>query len=270
MKKCIVTISRGDRPWFNLSEESMIAYAKACDAEFIRGEELNIDLEPYKHIKFGRPTGLFLFERLPILSELLKKYDRVLWLDDTCVISKYCPNIFDTVPYGYVGAHNEGILNWVSAPKHFIKLLKDSGFKLKVDISQYFNAGVLLVDKSHSFLFEKENLIKYGNFGYFSDSWVDQTYLNILTVANNAPVFHLPYLFNVMMVFSLTEEQKHYLSVLENKILEVNENNIPSFINRESVAPGGYNHAFIWHLTSFWENDIKHEIIKELSKYSFK
>ena len=269
-KNCIVTISRGgNRPWFDINKQAMLAYADMCDADFIQGEDLNIDLDPYKDIKFGRPeTGIFVFERLPIIGELLKKYDRVLWLDDTCSISQYCPNLFDIVPYGYVGAHNEGILDWVSTFKNFDKLLEKNNHPLKIKSAQYFNAGVLLVDQTHSFLFEKETLLKYGNLGYFSDFWVDQTYLNITTAFYKIPVFHLPYLFNVMLVYSLHEKQKHYLSLfLDEDILRIDDSNIPSFINDESMAPGGYNHAFIWHLTSFWEHNIKFNIVKELSKY---
>jgi hypothetical protein len=270
MKRCIVTISRGERPWFHLNEPIMKNYARSCDADFIRGEDLNVDLKEYKTIEFGRKGDLFLFERMPIIYKLLQDYDRVLWLDDTCVISKWCPNIFDSVPYGYIGVHNEGILDWVSSVKRTKELLSKNNHPLQLSNAQYFNNGVALVDKTHAHLYEKSKLLYYGELGYFSDNWIEQTYMNIVTRMEGVPIFELPNMFNRMMIFNKTKDYQSYENLFKfKKSLYVDLDNVDSFVNDNTVSIGGHNHAFIWHLTSFWDTESKTKLIEALSNYGF-
>ena len=282
MKLCIVTISKGNRPWFEpYAEPHIKAYAEACGADYIRGESFNIDLdsiEGFDEVKLGRPgTGKYQYEKFFIVDELLKEYDRCMWIDDTCMISKWCPNLFDVVPYGYMGVHNEGPIGWSDASwktNEELAMPFASNLPIKeIPEYHYFNSGVAVYDRTHAHFFKKENLIKYGKLGWFSGLYVEQTYLNIMTTHERTPMFYLPHTFNYMLPINgkcLLDGETYFYggNIFDKHRLENGMRHLyidlEEATNPENLEPGGVNHAFIWHITSLFNTEIKTQVMKKL------
>ena len=86
----IITVSIGHRPWFNNIKKYYQLYAKKTDSDFII-----IDDNYQNDIK----SRLKKFD----IVKYLDKYERILFLDDTCIITPNCPNVFDLIPKELLG-----------------------------------------------------------------------------------------------------------------------------------------------------------------------
>jgi len=132
------------------------------------------------------------------LVELLKEYDRVLYLDADIVATPTAENIFDVVPPEAFGAFNENRLYHAMDRDPMVEaLLHLCPQWPKIDGRyRFFNAGVMLASKNHVTAFE----------GFRSPPdepalwlhWPEQTYLNYLTVCAGLPFHDIGRKFNCM------------------------------------------------------------------------
>ena len=136
------------------------------------------------------------------IKNLLKKYDRVLYLDADIVINPWAPNIFDYYPdTSQIYMLNEGlILNRKPEINQICNAMNDEiawpkkGFKYP-----YFNAGVILISKEQRHFFEKATLDDIDKF--IPVHLFEQTYFNYILTKYNFNVSPLNKKFNHMGCF---------------------------------------------------------------------
>jgi len=84
------------------------------------------------------------------VRDYLAFYDRLLFLDIDIVLSPTCPSLFDVVPVGSVGIHDDGPYTaqtgWVQA--EWDELATSQGLP-KVEATACLNTGVVVCDREH-------------------------------------------------------------------------------------------------------------------------
>jgi hypothetical protein len=265
MKLLVLTASIGDRPFSKYTIDSMQKYAKRIGAEFKCVTEFQRDSR-YDVIKFtGKRQSVFI-DKLLLIQREIDQYDRIIWMDDTCVVAHDTPNLFKIVPYELFGAHNEGILSWVTCAKSTIKRYENTSFKDIITSQSYFNAGLMVISGAHRNLFDDDLIIQLGKNGHMYDAYVDQTYLNLLVKNYNVPFFALPSIFNRMAVnvAQIKGKRVNYdnYEPIETAVAIKLENF--DFLNEENTTVGANNGAFIYHITSIYDTDQRYKLIKKL------
>ena len=176
-KNCaILTISVGNRPFFRYTKKPMERYANKIGAKLI---VVNKWLNKYIHPRFMK---------LDILRYYTKKYDRLIYLDDTVFITPNAPNLFKVVPYDKLGAWMEKYdLN--KAISYYSKF---DLHKFKRNINNItVNSGVLIIPKNYSHIFDTKKYILKK-----IDHFYDQQFLSYQINKNNIDVFDIGTKFN--------------------------------------------------------------------------
>lgn len=105
------------------------------------------------------------------IKKNLKKYKRILYIDNDCVVSRQTPNVFEMFPKDCVYAvldGPEGDSNCFFRCEEMYQL--QAYFGTINWTYGYYNAGVILVDSDHHYIF-KDNLkcnTPYGDQGLFN------------------------------------------------------------------------------------------------------
>ena len=102
----VIVISLGDRPWLPIVEHWLRRYCQRWghDLLVIR-EPLLDDLRPDSFDRFqnyGRAQKLG-------IGRFFEKYDRIIQMDDTCIVSPEAPDLAEEVPDEAVGCWIEGL-----------------------------------------------------------------------------------------------------------------------------------------------------------------
>ena len=144
MKYAVVTLCIGD-VWKEMSElthPTIKKYADKINAEFVIINKSKLNLAD---------PG---FEKLQLI-EILKYYDRVIYLDTDLIVMNNCPNLFDVVPEDALGAFIEDqywmISKEVDHRERIIqtqKRFRDIGW-----VIEYINTGVMILGKKHIEIF---------------------------------------------------------------------------------------------------------------------
>ena len=90
MKKAIFTLAIGDNPMYKAAVESFKAYGKKVGADVIVSDRLHYKVD-IKNPKFDASPAWC--EKLYI-TDLLKEYDRVLYLDADIIVTPEARDIF--------------------------------------------------------------------------------------------------------------------------------------------------------------------------------
>jgi lipopolysaccharide biosynthesis glycosyltransferase len=261
----VLTASFGDRPFKEFTIESQKRYAEKIGADFRVVEEYDVDSK-FNEIKIGRGGNTAYLIKLLVINDALNEYDRVIWLDDTCVVSKDTPNLFQTVPAECFAAHNEGILGWVLADKQTKGLYERNGIKDVITSQNYFNTGVMVVSKYMKFLFEDDMIMTLGKQHHFANAYPEQTYLNYLIAKFRLPFFALPSIFNRMAVNAETilDKRVNYETFEPRETRIAMELTNFSFLNETNTRVGQLNGAYIYHITSMYKPQQRYDLIKKL------
>lgn len=173
-KRIVVTIACGKhfKTIGKISHPLMLEYAKKCNAEFRVWESSEGHSSPH-------------YQKLEI-GELLKYYDRVLYLDTDIIIREDAPDLFELVPMEYFAAFNEFF--YTNHPISAMSALDPD--PEWIGKNRYFNTGVMLCSKKHAPIFElpKEEVMNF----------YEQTYLNHRIHKLGVETFELNYNFNRM------------------------------------------------------------------------
>ncbi|MFC3034505.1 glycosyltransferase [Pseudoalteromonas fenneropenaei] len=204
MKKAIFTLAIGDNPMYQAALLSFQHYASKVGAELIVSEQLHYPIHIHKPRYNANPAWA---EKLRI-GELLKTYDRVLYVDSDILIHPDADNIFSEYPeLDTVFWFNEG---QVIARDSEVKLIEDCFGKVSWGEVQekptYYNAGVILASSSSS-PFLKANLedlnLLCNNIKFY-----EQTYFNYLLHKHQLKHQSLDKRFNRMDMFGKTDYLK--------------------------------------------------------------
>jgi hypothetical protein len=164
MKKAIITLTIGDKfNWLaTLTHPTFKKYADKVGADF---HIINKRVLPDK--------AYIPYEKVQ-LSQYLDAYDRIIYIDTDALIFDNCPNLFEIVPYGWFGAFSEGnYLDRIAALKAAALQFGYNPELLRKYEKKYFNAGVMVFDKTHRFVFlapqffhnnfQDHNLVEYSS-----------------------------------------------------------------------------------------------------------
>lgn len=208
MNNCVLSLSNGDRSFRNITFKSMQRYADKINCDFI----YFIDYKPSDNIfdflnknknLMGRNNNFSYFYKFLLIFQQLQKYDRVLFLDDTCYVKDNCPNLFDNVPKKHIGIFNEGLILdkkstfTLSKQIHNLKTLtKNINEKYSIKKSDICNTGVILVNKVNEKFFSFEYMKEFFLKGFFNKAYVDQDYFNYLILSKKIEPFYISEKFN--------------------------------------------------------------------------
>lgn len=200
MKTAIITLTIGEqsKKILELTKPSIISYASKISSEFIC-----IDKSIYKEV-----FNNVYFERYQMYN-LLKKYNRILYLDSDIVVSEDCPNLFEIVSESHMGAFiiskysdfhnfsNQTIKQYCGDFDYWTKEERDK------NIYQSFNAGVMLFSSHHMESFHKnfETAKKYCGLKIknTNGNWLDngdQAFINYVAQKERFKIQDIGYRFN--------------------------------------------------------------------------
>lgn len=261
----VITLSFGEnREFFKINQLTFKRYADKVGAEFKIYNDFIMPPE-FSNIEVGmrnNSTDAYL-KKIIIINEALKHYDRILYLDDSCYISKDCPDLFSFVPYNFMAMHNEGILNFCL--EVFIasnNIIVENNLK-PTSIKNYFNAGVIVTSKNNQYIFSSKFVANEKFKKLFKCYFGDQTYLNYIVNAEHIPYMTLSHLFNKTYIFD--NNNVHYADRTKEDIVNITKNKSDfSFLTIDNTLAGNVNHAFIYHFVSSWNNDKRLSISKRL------
>ncbi|MHA1339556.1 MAG: glycosyltransferase [Promethearchaeota archaeon] len=201
MKKVVVTLCIGKsvEPWIKYTHKPMKIYAKKVDADFIHINKRKVNYNKTKNV------NPILFEKYQ-LFDILKDYDRALYVDSDVLITPHAPNIFDYVPYDKIGGVFEDFgmdtLDRRKRIKAVQEKLGDVNWK-----EGFMNSGVFVVSKIHRNAFKL--ICKYGCL----DLKYEQTNTNWYFRKMGYKIINIDYKFNymgIMRVFYGTEPRDAY------------------------------------------------------------
>lgn len=190
----VLTISIGEQyeAVAQLTHSSIRAYANKIGAEFMVISEKRIATTTAHWEKFQ-------------IFDLLNKYERILYIDSDVIIRSDCPNLFDIVPSNKLGMFNEA--NFTDRSRELIiDCCKQYGVTLPGWDGRYFNSGVMVISRTHKYLFQKPELEYY--------SFYEQTYLNMkiseMVFRGSLEIHELEYRYNRMTCLDrYTGETRH-------------------------------------------------------------
>ena len=129
---------------YTYSVRSWRQYCKRHGAElFVLSER--IQSEDYMNANWHKLYVFALLENSGI------EYDKVLIVDGDTIVHPEAPSIFDACGDGFCAAHNDGSYDWLlRSMETYSKFLFD-GYMFP--FYEYFNSGVMVVNKAHKELF---------------------------------------------------------------------------------------------------------------------
>ncbi len=193
MRKAVVTLCVGERfgELAKITHPFQRAYASKIEADHVVISER----------KFK--TEVICYEKLQI-KELLQTYDRILYLDTDIIVKPNCPDLFSLIPLGWFGAFSEGAwLDRTGAIEIGCRQFIYQHSILKKWEKRYFNAGVMVVDKSHRHVFGKPDV--------FHNNFEDQTWMNIQVATKARNFVDIGPHFNRMSHLSWGERMESFI-----------------------------------------------------------
>lgn len=174
MKTAVLTLVSGDfyEGLAQVSTGLMDDYAQRIGAVFV------IDKSP------GAPG----YTKLKAIRELLRSYDRVLYLDADILIRPDAPNLFDLVPEDAFGAFDESKLADRQTAKLDWERQTGMGYPDWLGYEPYYNTGVMVASRCHLKLFAPA-AVEIDNF-------YEQTMLNHRLFDAGTKMYALPADFN--------------------------------------------------------------------------
>ena len=187
MPRAVVTVTIGEEyeKLGTISHASLRAYAERIDAEFVVLDKQRVS-KTTPH-----------WEKLQ-LHDLLRKYERIVYLDTDLLVRDDCPNLFELVPPTYLGAFNEAPFTG-GRELSLYQSLNDYGLTAPKWDGSYYNTGVMVISRHQRHLFapvEEEHRKMVG-----ADTFFEQGLLNARIAAKQVPVFRLPAKFNRMTCY---------------------------------------------------------------------
>lgn len=172
----VLTIAIGDyyQELAKVTHPTLKDYSAKIQADFLSLDNVDISNTTPHWEKF-------------IIYDLLKAYDRIIYLDTDLVVRSFTPNLFDIVPIEQLGMWNEA--QCLHRPRH---LLVTEALKYGIDISgcdhKFYNSGVMVISKEHQEVFKKPT-VELGDI----NSYYEQMYINIMIKKLNINMFDLSY-----------------------------------------------------------------------------
>lgn len=210
-KNIVVTLATKGRDFLSHTKEELQRIAQAWGADFkiyyditeVMSEEQISILSSFKS---KREHIINYFAKMMVINEAFKTHDRVLWLDDTCVVSPFTQNPFAVVPYTSFGGlviKKEYGMNECKQDAEFI--LQRRGIET-ADL--YINTGVVLASAPHKHLFNFDTMM--ADMELFESFYPTQAYLIYKITTEQIPVYDVKTI-NHFMPCMLKYEDKLFM-----------------------------------------------------------
>jgi lipopolysaccharide biosynthesis glycosyltransferase len=154
MTTAIVTIAIGDsyRNIGRFTHPWMYKYANKIGAEFIVLANKTKTIPHYEKFR---------------IYDLLKGFDRIIYLDVDILVKENCPNLFEIVPESSFGIYDEGLLANPEEKKIHQSIMEEAYkvYEIYKLPTSFYNTGVMVISKEHKEVFaqpEREVDIRYS------------------------------------------------------------------------------------------------------------
>lgn len=204
MKKAIFTLAIGDNPMYRAAVESFKAYGEKIGADVIVSDQLHYKI----HVNNPKFDASPAWSEKLYISEILKKYDRVLYLDADIIVTPWARDIFSQYPdLDTVYMFNEGRHRDRSEQATQINaVLGDVTWPKEDNQVVYYNSGMFLVSKETG-LFDHANIEEMQTICN-QVKFYDQTYINYLIRRDNIKSVGVEANFNRMQLLGHDDYQK--------------------------------------------------------------
>lgn len=217
----VVTLCIGDKYDLiaNKTHPTIKNYADSIGADFIVINTRLFNEAPTPH-----------WEKFQIY-DLLKKYNRIIYMDTDLIVRGDCPNLFDLVPENKLGIFNEGKFD------SRLESIREAVMYYKEELNEwdgtYYNTGVMVISRVQRNLFKPPKFM--APMGMY-----EQGYLNLRIIKDKIPVHDIQYRYNRM--------------TLMDKL--TGENRLDSYIVHYAGAPNlGTMHDILDKDIESWKND---------------
>jgi hypothetical protein len=207
-KTLVLTESLGaGRHFLRFTEPSLRAYATKTGSDFVAHTDHDELTLKYKvSYATGRENNTSCITKLLLIHHYLETYEKVLWLDDTCVVKQATPNIFDLVPNGSIAGMQEGGIPFMNSWKIDLEFFRTT-HAYTMDLTTYINGGVLVWTQgvrkyiSPTFIDNHRQL--------FLSAYVEMAYLAYIIQTEKLPLIRLTDAYNKMnFIGTLTSKDK--------------------------------------------------------------
>lgn len=147
MNNIVITLFKPSPLYNKLAEVThplMRNYAQKIGADFQIVD--NFDPSRHEHLMYCKLDFV----------DFLQTYDRVLYVDSDVIIRSNAPNIFEDVPYEYLGMFDEArpcmngcFPRYVKVYNEYARSRGAEEFNIDLWDGRYFNAGVMVFSKHH-------------------------------------------------------------------------------------------------------------------------
>lgn len=148
MRKAVVTLSLGPRPWFGVTFKWMLTYARRHGFDMV---SLNTNLIDDLDAKAFTGDGQIGRMQKLGLDRLFEIYDRIVYLDDTCFVAPSTLDLTAIVPEAEIGC-------WIEGPSFADAAYLDRHAALygveRLAPERLFHPGVLVLSREHRAIFE--------------------------------------------------------------------------------------------------------------------
>lgn len=229
----------GESGFINYTKPYMVEYSKKTDSELVVVNDSNIKDYDFisnnilTNIAIGRNNNKSYLYKMLLVVHYLKRYENVLWVDDTCFIKNSCANLFSMVEDNCIMAYNEGEnreLNSWKDNQSYIKNVTD----FSIDTNSYINSGVVLYTRDINKFLNIDTIIKHMSL--FNNPYVDQCFLNFIIQY---------YEIKLKLIDS------SYNQIFMNCSYSSGRNTTPEMIGDKFILS---NRNSIFHITGFYKN----------------
>lgn len=214
----------GGWQWMEYSIEAWTYWCKKYDYELVIYDTPYIEDTSTYRVTVQRWFDIFRF-----LEERGIEYDQILMTDAAHIPHWNCADIFQLSDNKFTVTHEYDNFKWIYESIEGYKHMFDN---YDFDLYKYFNAGLVIFNKSHKQLIEKFQHVYTSNIKEFVDlqktvrRGTDQTPLNYIVQMNNEDINFLP--------------MEYRVSHLPRKELlthnwQLNDDQIPFFIKYGSI-----------------------------------
>ncbi len=239
MKTVVAIVSVGERPWFGIARRWAEHFCEKWDYDLKIYDDIIV--EQTATLKIDRFKTIGRLQKFGV-GELFEKYDRIIQIDDTCIISPRIPNVVEMVPEKSIGCLLEGPRRRNS--QKFDEYLEDHkriyDRDRVLEYNRFYNSGFAVYSSYHKSLFVKaaipfEKIVK-------DDVFPHQGYMSHAAEMTNIPLFDLGVPFNF----------------------------VGSLIRRYGLTDKIMNGIYVVHLTSALKQSEREQYAKKLDEFFLK
>lgn len=210
-KFAIGVVSVGFRPWLELTYPTVLSYARSIGATPLLLDRVPSQSEfPFEKMADspGRRNKINYALKAYYPGVLLRDFEKVAILDDTCIVAKNAANLFEEHRSGHVAAVREPALRGKDTREEeenrmFAMIRSHSAAKGLPQIQEvrerYVNSGVVVYDGASESNLSAASIIEAQPL--LHSTFPHQTLMYYLLARNNIPIQLLPCEFNHINVF---------------------------------------------------------------------